>query len=243
MRAPSSLHHLPTGLERLGFRDKLALYGKTLSTSPYRLLVEQLVFLLASWVPTVVGVGLRQLLYPLVMRAGFPVLIEKNVTIHRPGALRLGRNVFLAENVYLLAGGEGITIGDYTEVLPNCAIMIRDYRGVVPPPRIDIGCRVGINVGAFVFSHGRTRIGDDALIGAGSVITTAGHAYDDPTRPINEQGVTARAIVLPGCRVGEGAVVGAGAVVSTDVPPHSLAVGIPARVVKTWKPGERDARG
>ncbi|MBN1159472.1 MAG: acyltransferase [Bacteroidales bacterium] len=42
------------------------------------------------------------------------------------------------------------------------------------------------------------------------------------------------AIILPGVTIGEGAVIGAGAVVSKDVPPYSLAVGIPAKVVKTY---------
>lgn len=43
------------------------------------------------------------------------------------------------------------------------------------------------------------------------------------------------AIILPGVTIGEGAVVGAGAVVSKDVPPYSLVVGIPAKVVKSYQ--------
>jgi acetyltransferase-like isoleucine patch superfamily enzyme len=42
------------------------------------------------------------------------------------------------------------------------------------------------------------------------------------------------AIILPGVTIGEGAIVGAGAVVSKDVPAYSLAVGVPAKVVKTY---------
>lgn len=40
------------------------------------------------------------------------------------------------------------------------------------------------------------------------------------------------AVILDGVRVGTGSIVGAGAVVSKDVPPRSLVVGIPARVVR-----------
>lgn len=43
------------------------------------------------------------------------------------------------------------------------------------------------------------------------------------------------AIILPGVTIGEGAIVGAGAVVSKDIPDYAVAVGIPAKVVKSYK--------
>ena len=49
------------------------------------------------------------------------------------------------------------------------------------------------------------------------------------------------AIVLNGVRIGEGSVVGAGAVVTKDVPPHSLAMGVPAKVVRELPPSSLDA--
>lgn len=39
-------------------------------------------------------------------------------------------------------------------------------------------------------------------------------------------------VVLPGCTIGEGSIVGANAVVTADIPPYSVAVGNPARVIK-----------
>ena len=39
-------------------------------------------------------------------------------------------------------------------------------------------------------------------------------------------------MVLPGVRIGKGAIIGAGSVVTGDIPPYTIAVGIPARVVK-----------
>ncbi len=43
------------------------------------------------------------------------------------------------------------------------------------------------------------------------------------------------AIILPGVTIGEGAIIGAGAVVSRDIPDYAVAVGIPAKVIKSFK--------
>jgi len=43
------------------------------------------------------------------------------------------------------------------------------------------------------------------------------------------------AIIMPGVTIGEGAIIGAGSVVTKDIPPHSVAAGVPARVLKTFK--------
>ena len=44
--------------------------------------------------------------------------------------------------------------------------------------------------------------------------------------------IGANAFVLEGCRIGEGAVVAAGAIVTKDVPPYTVVVGAPAKVIK-----------
>ena len=44
----------------------------------------------------------------------------------------------------------------------------------------------------------------------------------------------ARVIVLPGVTIGENSVVGVGSVVTRDIPPSSLAVGVPAKVVRSF---------
>ncbi len=43
------------------------------------------------------------------------------------------------------------------------------------------------------------------------------------------------AIIMPGVIIGKGAVIGAGSVVTKDIPDYSVAVGIPAKVIKTFK--------
>ncbi len=47
------------------------------------------------------------------------------------------------------------------------------------------------------------------------------------------------AALLPGIEIGEDALVGAGAVVVEDIPPHTVAMGVPARVVGEVPPGDR----
>jgi acetyltransferase-like isoleucine patch superfamily enzyme len=79
------------------------------------------------------------------------------------------------------------------------------------------------------------------------------HAFADTTRAVLDQGIDRVApveigdgawlgenvVVGPGVRIGRGAVVGANSVVLDDVPDHSVAVGAPARVVRTLVERER----
>ena len=73
------------------------------------------------------------------------------------------------------------------------------------------------------------------------------HNYQDPSRPIRLQGITARPIriaegawiganvvVTAGVSIGRNAVVGAGSVVTRDVPDYCMAAGNPARVIKRF---------
>ena len=69
--------------------------------------------------------------------------------------------------------------------------------------------------------------------------------FSDPEMLIHEQGmiglgikieddvwIGAGAIILDGVTIGRGSVIGAGAVVTKNIPPYSVAVGVPARVIK-----------
>jgi acetyltransferase-like isoleucine patch superfamily enzyme len=113
--------------------------------------------------------------------------------------------------------------------------------------QIELGDRVGFNYGCYVNGYGGLVIGDRSLVGPYSMIHTANHNMD-PERPLLEQGWRKQPVeigadcwigmgvcILPGTRVGDGCVVGAGSVVADDLPAYTVAVGNPARVVKSRK--------
>ena len=95
-------------------------------------------------------------------------------------------------------------------------------------------------------------IGDDVTIGPDVRFITINHPTDVTqrlqdvmyARPITIGSacwIGARATILPGATVGYGTTIGAGAVVSGNVPEYSVAVGVPARVVKRVFPASTAA--
>lgn len=160
--------------------------------------------------------------------------------------LRLGRNVAIGDGCYLSCfGAEGVTIGDNVRLkeqvwLQVTGILTEPGRGVAIGHDTYIGPHCTLGAG------GGLRIGANVTIGAYVDLLAEDHAFADSGRPINRQGVVRqgivieddcwignKVIVLDGVRVGRGSVIGAGAVVTRTLPPYSVAVGSPARVIRT----------
>ncbi len=88
-------------------------------------------------------------------------------------------------------------------------------------------------------------IGDDTIFAPGVKIISANHnlnnfhTWDEasPIRIGNRCWIGANAVILPGVQIGDNCVIGAGAVVSKSIPPHSIAAGNPARLIKSVSPG------
>ena len=121
-------------------------------------------------------------------------------------------------------------IGDWTSLLS-----IGDDTYVTGPLRINLG--------------GSVRIGSGVNIGHDCLFLTVDHEVGPPFRraglsthlPIvigNGVWIASRVTVLPGVMIGNGAIVAAGAVVATDVPPHTMVGGVPARVLRKLDPRE-----
>ena len=147
-------------------------------------------------------------------------------------------------NVDGLSMGGRISIGDRTRVCDGA--IIAAYGG-----SIHIGQDCYIGPYCVLYGHGGLTIGDQTLIAAHTVIIPANHVYSDSQKPIAAQGETRKGIVigqdvwigagariLDGVAIGEGTVIAAGAVVNSNLPPHIVAAGIPAKQVKDRSHGD-----
>jgi acetyltransferase-like isoleucine patch superfamily enzyme len=207
-------------------------------------ILEQLVLGAFGWVPTVTGIGLRALAYRLIMRLDGAPAIEAGVRIACASNVRLGKGVYLDQGVYLHALPGGITIGDGTFIMHHAMLHVFNFRNL-PRAAITIGKNCFIGEFNVVRGQGGVHIGDDVYTGPMVQIVAVNHVYDDPNRPMREQGITAEGItieddvwigagaaVLDGVTIGRGSVIGAGSVVAGDIPPYSIAVGTPAKPIK-----------
>jgi acetyltransferase-like isoleucine patch superfamily enzyme len=133
--------------------------------------------------------------------------------------------------------GGTVAIGAGTTIEQGC--ILATYGG-----RIVVGENSFIGPYCVLYGHGGLRIGHHALIATHTVMIPANHGFTDPGliagQPLSMKGIDIGAgcwigcgvSVLDGVRIGEGSVIGAGSVVSRDIPDRSIAVGVPARIVR-----------
>ena len=119
---------------------------------------------------------------------------------------------------------------------------------IYAPEAVSIGDGVAINVGVVINScnGGQIEIGNDVLIGPYCVLRSADHCFSDPSRPIKAQGhapgkivieddcwLGSHVVVTRNVTIGKGTMIGAHSVVTHDLPPYSIAMGVPAVVKKS----------
>ncbi|MFM6105476.1 MAG: acyltransferase [Sphaerospermopsis kisseleviana] len=190
------------------------------------------------------GQQLRRLVYRRLFAAmGDGVYIQHGAEFLSTTSIEIGNGVHIFKNVRLDAKGH-----------PNNKIYLGN--GVAIERNVDIGCLentcihieedtfIGPNV--CIAGPGNIRIGKQCIIASQSGIYANNHNFADTLLPMQKQGVTRQGIVieddcwlghgvtvLDGVTIGKGSVIGAGAVVTKDIPPYSVAVGIPAKVIKS----------
>ena len=140
---------------------------------------------------------------------------------------------------------------------------------VQSPLHVEYGCNVHVgnnlvaNYNLVMYDEQEIHIGDDVMIGANVVITTAMHSLDKDERkvcwvpnklPLNHKGlkvyakpitignnvwICSNVTICAGVTIGDNAVIGAGSVVTRDIPPNMLAFGVPCRVVREITEADR----
>jgi acetyltransferase-like isoleucine patch superfamily enzyme len=212
------------------------------------LLRHELLILLLGPLPGLLGLGLRRILYPALFgAAGRNPVFGHHLSLRGTHRIFLGDNVMLDEHVFLSFRGEAaqsIRLG--SNVLIGRYSQVRARGGTIT-------LADSVSVGAFCYLGTASQLtaGEHCLFGGGCFVGGIQHGFSDPDRPIAEQPLVdrggivigrdvwigAHAVVNDGVRIGDGAVIGSNAVVTKDVPPFSVAAGVPAQIIS-----RRDAR-
>jgi len=188
--------------------------GKTIITTllkPFAWVIEKLHKFKRLWAHTQLSVKLGKSIDDSIVIFGCPEVVGT-------ANIQLGKNLYLWTGLYWETQEHGI---------------------------IDIGDEVVMSRGVHIVAFEHITIGKHSMIGEYSSIRDANHRIDtqQPMRysghdsaPIHigdnvwiGRGVT----IVSGVSIGDNAVIGANAVVTKDVPANSIAVGIPAQVIKT----------
>jgi len=152
---------------------------------------------------------------------GSDCMIFRNVTINAFGQkkfnIEMGKEVRIREGCYIDTHGGWIIFGDNVFLGPQCMI----------------------------YGHGGLEIGRNTLIAGKTSIIPANHNFSKSDVPLRSQGestigikigdnvwIGTGSIILDGVHIGSHSVIGAGSVVTCSIPPFSVAVGSPAKVIR-----------
>ena len=202
-------------------------------------ILELVIFNIIGWIPHPIGSLLRKLVYPLIFA-------------------HMGEKVSVYQGVELL-GANAMEICDLVKILRNSRLEIRDFnsfiylhRGVCLDCGVDIrtagtDCWIEIGENSYLGPYvcmagpGNIKIGKNCQIASHSGIYANNHRdYGLSRKGIEIEDkcwIGSGVRILDGVTIGTGSVIGAGAVVTKDIPPHSIAVGVPAKVIKPSKNG------
>ncbi len=157
-------------------------------------------------------------------------------------------------NPFIHQKGKGAKVCRMTrmDVLPFNAFSLGAYSTVEDFATINngvgevhIGNHTRIGIGNVII--GPVTIGNNVILAQNIVMSGLNHVYEDVDTPIHLQPVTtqqitieddcwigANAVITSGVSIGKHSVIAAGAVVTKNIPPFSIAVGNPARVIKQY---------
>ena len=191
---------------------------------------------------TVLGEGVRVLEYAVVGKQ--PVLSPRSTAKRDPlPPAELGDGAVVSTGAIVFAGatiGARSIVGDQACVRERCAIGEDAVigRGSLVENDTTIGARTKIQAEAYVTAY--STLEDDVFIAPCVVTTNDNFMGRTEKRHELVKGPTIRrgarigggAVLCPGVEIGEEAYIAAGAVVTKDVPPRTVAMGVPAKAVR-----------
>jgi serine acetyltransferase len=202
--------------------------------------------LILEWIgaiPTRIGIKLRDCFYPLIFkRFGTGTHILPRSHFDGTSQIEIGNRVGILGDTYVMSQGSRICLQDRVSLSQGVDIRMQEdiYAS------LEIGEDTSLGPYVCVSGPGAIKIGRDCMIAAHCSIYANNHIFADREIPIRLQGVTCEGIeighdcwigsgarILDGVTIGKGSVIGAGAVVTRDIPPYSIAVGVPAKVIGT----------
>jgi acetyltransferase-like isoleucine patch superfamily enzyme len=170
----------------------------------------------------------------------------RNLTIELPRRILNPERIFIGDNVSLGPGSFLYANTDYPTTWMQ-------HPSIQPPQqhfdsKIIIGNRVTATAGLQISAQSEIKIEDDVMFASNIHINDAFHGFETANKPYKCQQlfriapiciksgcwIGQNVVLFPGVTIGENTIIGANSVVSKSIPPKSIAVGMPARVVKMW---------
>ncbi|NJL78010.1 MAG: acyltransferase [Richelia sp. RM2_1_2] len=213
--------------------------------SKLKRLEEIVLTVLLANIPTkFIGSRLRTFFYRSIFRSlGKQVYLQDSVEFINTNCIEIGNGVQILRGANINAIGHPnnkISIGDGVQIQQGVDIRALNDTHI----KIEQDTFIGPYV--CIAGPGNIKIGKNCLIAAHSGLFANNHNFTDPFEYIAKQGITSKGIVIEddcwlghnvtvidGVTIGKGCVIGAGSVVTKDIPPYSIAVGTPAKVVKS----------
>jgi acetyltransferase-like isoleucine patch superfamily enzyme len=182
------------------------------------------------------------------------VFMAKGVNLRGSSLIQFGKSITLERGV-IMDGlmRRGIVLGNNVKIGPYSVLVGAPISNM--GEGIRLGANSAIDAYSFIGSSGFVSIGENVIMGQHVGFHPENHDFDRTDVPIREQGTTrqgitieddvwvgSNAIFLDGAHVGRGSVIGAGSVVRGHIPPYSIAVGVPAKVVRSRAPQKTISR-
>ncbi len=200
-----------------------------------------------SAVPTKAGKVIRVIGFrPLFKQLDSSVTIGSRVRFSGTNRISIEKGAWINQYAEIHSGGNLIHIRANAAI--DLGVSIRDCGHQGQSNGIVIGENSGLGPYCCLAGPGSINIGNNCMIASHCCMYANNHGFDDLTKPMHSQPLTTVGItieddcwlgtgvkVLDGVTIGTGSVIGAGAVVSRNIPPYSVAVGVPARVIKSRK--------